>query len=505
MPNTHDLDLSARAEKILNSRASVGLALGVVRPDGLEQFHAHGVADVTTRQPVTADTVFRVASITKTFTAVAVMQLWEQGRLDLDSPASEYLRAYAIVPGQAEWPPATLRHLLTHTAGIGEEVPRTAALRRDFGESVPADQPVPTLAEHYGGELRLDTEPGTRFRYTDHGPATLGQVVEDVSGMPFAQYLRKHVFAPLGMFDTDLERSDRFLPRLATGYTLGSRGAGAVPDRAWVTAGASSAYSTPRDMARYVAALLGGGTNEHGTVLGPSTVAAMFAPGYRPDPRLPGTGLAFCRANAGEHPTVDHQGNRPGFDSPITLAPEDGVGVIAFSTGTRLGSLWMPSEAGRMLATLLGAPEDGVRDDVPHRPETWQDICGWYYLPGPISDLRARLMVGAGVEVRVRRGRLVLRGLTPVPLLAKGFPLHPDDPDDPYLFRIDLSEYDLGSLRVAFSQDESGNVDAVHLDVMPLSAYKRAETSNPRRWAEGVAALGATAVIGRRLRRTRAD
>jgi hypothetical protein len=158
-----------------------------------------------------------------------------------------------------------------------------------------------------------------------------------------------------------------------------------------------------------------------------------------------------------------------------------------------------------MLATLLGAPEDGVRDDVPHRPETWQDICGWYYLPGPISDLRARLMLGAGVEVRVRRGRLVLRGLTPVPLLAKGFPLHPDDPDDPYLFRIDLSEYDLGSLRVAFSQDESGHVDAVHLDVMPLSAYKRAETSNPRRWAEGVAALGATAVIGRRLRRTRAD
>ena len=93
------------------------------------------------------------------------------------------------------------------------------------------------------------------------------------------------------MADTDLLRSERVRSRLATGYTLRPDGPTAVIDREWVTAGASSIYSTPRDMARYVAALLGGGSNEHGSVLEPATLASMFEPHYQPDPRVPGIGL----------------------------------------------------------------------------------------------------------------------------------------------------------------------------------------------------------------------
>ena len=182
-----------------------GPGRGPQRVAGL--FHGHGVADVESRAPVTEDTVFRVASITKTFTAIAVMQLCEEGGSTSTRPPTT-TRAYRLVPAKSGWRPATVRHLLTHTAGIGEQVPRSGVLRRDYGESVKAGRRVPSLTEYYRGSLRLDAEPGTRFRYTDHGPATLGQIVEDVSGTSLERYLRERVFEPLGMADTTLVRSE---------------------------------------------------------------------------------------------------------------------------------------------------------------------------------------------------------------------------------------------------------------------------------------------------------
>jgi hypothetical protein len=316
------------------------------------------------------------------------------------------------------------------------------------------------------------------------------------------RYLREHILQPLGMADTDLIRSELDQSRLARGYRLRSGGVRAVPDRDWVTAGATNAYSTPRDMARYLAALLGGGANEHGSVLKPATLASMFAAQYQPDPRIPGMGLAFWRRNAGGHPVVEHQGLLPGFDSQILVAPDDGVGVMAFTNGTRRGGLWMPAEMSRLLNHLLGVPDEVIRTDVPQRPEVWGDICGWYYIPGPLTDTRVRAFMGAGVEVFVRRGQLVLRFLTPVPTLYRGFPLHPDDDTDPYAFQIDFSESGLGTFPVVFSREPEKGTTAVHFDVMPLSAQKRSATTNPRLWVEGAFAVGITAVLGRRLRTT---
>ena len=469
MPEIDQERLSAAVAGILARRPAVGLALGVVRDGALEFFAAHGLADVATRRPVCEDTVFRVASITKTFTAIAVLQLVEQGLVDLDAPANAYLRTLQVVPRRHGWPAATVRQLLTHTAGLGEEVPRRSMFRRDFGESVPVGRPVPSLAEFYGGLVPLDAEPGTRFRYTDHGPAVLGQLVEDVSHRPLAAHLREHVFGPLGMTDTDLEPSDAVRARLATGYRLGARGLRAVAARDVVTAGAAMAFSTPRDLSRYLAALMGGGGNEHGAVLQPATLASMFAPQFRPDPRIPGMGLAFFRGDLGGHLVVEHQGVLPGFDSQVVVAPADAVGVLAVTNGTRQGGFWLPAETGRLLAGLLGVPPVTIRTDVPHHPEVWAELCGVYRLPGPLSDVRVRAMVGAGAQVFLRRGRPHLRFLTPVPALARGFALHPDDPEDPYVFRIDLLEAGLVTMKLVFTPDPP----ALHADLMPVSLYRR--------------------------------
>jgi CubicO group peptidase (beta-lactamase class C family) len=487
-----EFEMKARVGEILNRWPTVGLALGVVRDGHLAFFHGHGLADVASNTPITEDTVFRIASITKTFTAIAVMQLWEQGLIDLDAPANDYLRAFRLVPAKASFRPATVRHLLTHTAGIREVLHLSGLLRmRDLGETVKLGQPVPSLAEYYRGGLRIDAEPGTRFMYTDHGFATLGQIVEDVSGKRLDRYLREYIFEPLGMADTDLVRSARIRSRGASGYELRSGGAKAVTDYEVVTVGGGGAYSTPRDMARYLAALLGGGANEHGRVLKPATMAAMFEPHYQPDPRMPGNGLAFFRANLGGHLAVEHDGILPGFDSQVFLAPDDGVGVMAFANGARQGFHWLKPEVAGMLKQLLGVPNEVIRTDVPQHPEIWGDLCGWYHFSAHLTD-PGKLAIGAGVEVFVRRGQLMIRALSPIPALYRGFPLHPDDDKDPYVFRIDFSTFGIETGRVIFSRERGVGTTAVHLDFGPLSFQKQPAIKNPRLWITG--ALGALTV-----------
>lgn len=337
-------EFTTRIDDLLSRRAAVGLAIGVVRDGSLEFFAGRGVADLGTRAPVTEDTIFRIASITKTFTAIAAMQLWERGLIDLDAPANDYLRAYRLVPRDPRWRPATVRHLLTHTAGVSQAPRRAEAFRGDIAQSVPMGHPVPTLAEWYRGALRLEVEPGTRFRYSDHGFATVGQLVEDVSGRPLARYLREHVFEPLGMTDSTLDRAEIDLGRLATGYAIGSGGPALAPERDYVTAGAASAYTTARDMARYLAALTGEGRNAHGMVLDPATMAVMFDAHFQSDPRLPGMGLSFFRAELSGRRLVEHAGLIPGFDSQIVVAPDDRVGVMAFTNGSADAVQWLSGE-----------------------------------------------------------------------------------------------------------------------------------------------------------------
>jgi CubicO group peptidase (beta-lactamase class C family) len=429
-----------------------------------------------------------------------VMQLWEQGLVDLDAPANDYLRAYQLIPAKTTHRPATVRQLLTHTSGIPEVVYPSRILTPIFGEMVKLGQPVPSLADHYRGGIRLAAEPGTRFTYSSDGFATLGQIVEDVSRTPFDRYLRRRIFQPLGMADTDLLRSDQVKARLATGYELGSKGARAVDDRELITAGGGGIFSTPRDMARYVAALLGRGTNQHGSVLKPETLATMFQPQYQPDPRIPGIGLAFPRVDVG-HLAVEHGGILPGFTSQIFIAPDDGVGVIAFTNGARLAMLWLPGEVAGLLRHALGLPDDVIRTDVAHHPEVWGEIRGWYRLAARLTDARARLAIGAGAEVYVRGGRLMLRGLSPVPAVYKGFPLHPDDDNGPYAFRMDLSEFGLGTARVVFSREPGGGTSAVHIDFFLPTLEKRPDATNPRRWVNAAVAVTVAAIAVRRLRR----
>ena len=194
-----EMELSTRVGEVLNRWPTAGLAVAVVRDRSLAWSYGHGVADAGSNTRVTEDTVFRIASITKTITSIAVMQLWEQGLVDLDAPANDYLRAYRLIAAKAGFRPATVRHLLTHTAGVPAVRTALDLFRPALGWEAPRGCSAPSLADYYRGGLRVDVEPGTKWAYSNHGFATLGQIVEDVSELPFDRYLRERVFGPLGM------------------------------------------------------------------------------------------------------------------------------------------------------------------------------------------------------------------------------------------------------------------------------------------------------------------
>jgi CubicO group peptidase (beta-lactamase class C family) len=498
LPEANDLELRARVGEVLNRHPAVGLAVGVIRDRSLAFFYGHGMADIASGTSVTEDTVFRIGSLTKTFTAIAVMQLWERGLLDLDAPASDYLRAYKLVPAKATHRPATVRHLLTYTAGLPQAVYLSRAFKPVVGETVQFGRRVPALAEFYRGELHLVAEPGTMHIYSNHSFATLGQIVEDVSGEPLNRYLTGHIFEPLGMEQTDLLRSERVRGRLATGYALRSRGPRPIRDCDLITAGSGGIYSTTADMARYVAALLGGGASERGSVLKPETLAAMFAPQYQPDPRMPGVGLAFYRREVGGHLIVEKDGLVRGFTSQMLVAPHAGVGVVAFTNGARAAHAWLELEVLGIIRHVLDVRDDGIRAAVPHHPEAWSDLCGWYAFPGSLRDVQKWAVTG--VHVSVRRGQLTLRLVTPVPGVPREFPLHPEDDEDPRLFRIDLSALGMGTSRAVFSRVPETGAAALHVELpgMPMSFRKQPAAKDPRRWAIGaLGALGIAAAAGR--------
>ncbi len=484
--STGDLEMLSR--KIIDVQPLVGLAVGMVHDGRLEWFVGHGVADRDTGEPIDEDTVFRIASITKTFTAVAIMQLHERGLIDIDGEAGEYLRAFRLTPTDPSFRPPTVRNLLTHTAGLPELAHLWGVVRPDFGESFPAGRGMPSLAQFYRGSLRVQAEPGTRFVYNNHGPATLGQIVADVTGSPLDRFFRDNIFEPLGMTGSSLLRDD-VAAKLATGYEIGRHGAEEIDERDMVTAGAASVYSTPRDMARYMAALLGGGKNEHGSILRPETLRTMYEPQWQPDPRVPGMGLGFFRASHGGHCVARHQGTHPGFHSEMALAPQDGIGVMAFTNGSSNADFWLPPAVGRLLRSALGVTETPPALG-PIDAGTRDEICGWYRLDAGATDIRLRGMMGFGAEVFPRGDRVMFRFLSPIPALVRGFPLEPDDAEDPYAFRMDLGVEGMDPTKLFFGRQPDGGL-RLYLDLMPLVLDKQRESTNPRRWATGVAgALG---------------
>jgi CubicO group peptidase (beta-lactamase class C family) len=471
----------------MNERATPGSGVGVVSGSETVYAKGFGIADVARERPVTTKTVFRIGSISKTMTAIGLLQLRERGKFDLDDPVNEYLRGYRVERSDPSAPPVTFRHMLTHTSGIGELRKPTDLFRPMIGLGAKPNGPVPTTAEYYVKNLRPAVYPGTKWAYSNHAFNVLGQLVEDISGEPFDQYMRKNVFDPLGMESTDYLRSERVREELAQGYNFFRGRLKPVKYMEILVRGAGSVFSSVEDMCRYAAALLGGGANEHGRVLQPETLGLMIQPHYRLDERLPAMGFAFLLDDLDGNLIAGHDGGWPGFVSSMLLCPEEDLGVVAFVNASSPAAQEISQ---RLLRRMLDVPEPESRlprKGILESPHVWPELRGFYGPVGPINtNSRVYLMYAGELEILVEDNHLAMRTL--VGPLRKGLRLYPIDPTDPLAFE---ALYEGQPFRVVFERDAaSGRVE--HLLVGFDRLRKRPLVASLR--FKAMAGLGAAGV-----------
>ncbi len=280
-------------ERHIDAGEISGAVTLVARRGRIVHFEAHGLMNLETKQPMRKDAIFRLASMTKPITSVAVMMLVEEGKIRLSDPVSRFvpefknmqvsvltgkpgengLPGYYTVPADRE---ITIQDLLTHTSGLvsRQMLGTRLAPPRKQGDTLAGY--IPKLAS-----VPLDFQPGTRWEYSAAaGPDLLGRIVEIVSGMPYDQYLRTRIFEPLGMNDTFFYPPDGKRPRMPVLYRRTAKGLEKAPNQDGFStptyfSGGGGLMSTAEDYAQFAQMLLNGGILNGKRLLGPKTVESM--------------------------------------------------------------------------------------------------------------------------------------------------------------------------------------------------------------------------------------
>lgn len=271
-----------------------------------------GLADREASISVSAATRFRMASLGKMFTAVAILQLADAKRLTLDDPLSRHLPEY---PNKAVAEAITLRQLLNHTSGTGEV----------FGDHFPKiSESLKTHRDYWGSfaSKELAFDPGTQEGYSNYGYILLGSVIEAVSGQSYYDYVEQHIFRPAGMTSTGSEPETATIPELANAYTETEgkwvRETARLP---WRGTAAGGGYTTPRDLVKFVTAL------QAGKLLSEQSLAAATGP-----QNIKGWyGYGFMVSGEGRDKQYGHEGGAPGMNGILNVRPAQGCTVAGLS------------------------------------------------------------------------------------------------------------------------------------------------------------------------------
>ncbi len=353
-----------------------------------------GYADLAARSPVLDDTTFQIGSIGKSMTALALLQLVPAGRLDLDAPISTHLPWLAL---PSRFGPITLRHLLSHTAGL------------------PAGTDFAPAARYEGYALR-DTEaawePGSRFRYSNTGYKLLGWLLEEVTGQDYATVIRQRVLEPLGMRSSEPVISHRAWHGMATGYVdlhddRPRRLSDPLIPAHWTeyAVGDGSQVSTAGDMARYTRLWLNGGRGDLGPIVSPAMYRLMTTPVISMDRGDPEEdyryGFGIISHRGGDHHFIGHGGGTVGFRSIMMADQTDGLGVVMLCNGSGVDLYPAARYALRVAATVRNG--EPIPEPPPLPDPTRIDDAGRY------AGRFVRETSGAVLSIIARRDQLLVR------------------------------------------------------------------------------------------------
>jgi D-alanyl-D-alanine-carboxypeptidase/D-alanyl-D-alanine-endopeptidase len=353
-------------EKHAREARPTGMAVGIVMDGELVYVKTLGVQDVASNTPVSPDTVYRIASMTKNVAAMAIVQLRDEGRLSLDAPISDFVPELRHLVGVTrDAPPITVRMLLTHASGLAYD---------DYWGKAVYDTSPEELTRLLESGVVLSHAPGARYQYSNLGYAILGRIVERVTGMRFQDYATQRILHPLGMTASGWGPGEVPAGRLALGYWRDGdhlRPEGNASDGAFMAAG--GLYTSVRDYARYVAFNLAAYPPRDDVETGPLRRASLremhegqrwmrSEDRYAPIVRDGSLSVASYGFGWWNHTTcedegiVQHGGSEPGYFSWVMLFRQSRVGIFAFGA-TAPGFAWQAPAILREAGLLTPAPD----------------------------------------------------------------------------------------------------------------------------------------------------
>jgi CubicO group peptidase (beta-lactamase class C family) len=315
-----------------------GIAVAVVKDAGLVHAHGYGYANLEWQIPIGTDTVFRLGSITKQFTATAIMLLVSAGKLRLDDPLTTFLPDYPTAGHDVR-----VHHLLTHTSGI-----KSYTSMPGFFEHVARQDLSPAQLTAYFQDEPFEFAPGDKFTYNNSGYVLLGRIIEHLAGVSYADFIQQHIFAPLGMRDSAYLSNEAIVPRRASGYQRTPAGYRHAPFLSMTLPYAAGALgSTIDDLVRWDMAL------REQQLLDRATLERMVTPVTLNDGSTENYGLGWGLGTYYGHPIMHHGGGINGFRTYIARFPEAGAAVMLLGNCNE----FEPEPLGRRISKLiLGIP-----------------------------------------------------------------------------------------------------------------------------------------------------
>jgi CubicO group peptidase (beta-lactamase class C family) len=359
---------AAWAEGQLRFRGYPGMAVGVVSDQRLVWARGFGLANVAGKVPMTPQTKFRMASHSKLFTATAIMQLREQGKLQLDDAVSKHLPWFAVKSTRPDDPPITIEELLTHSSGL----PREAADHWTTFE-FPTREELKALMP----KRQAAFPPETRWKYSNLAYTLAGLIVEQASGETWGDYVTRHIYEPLGMLNSSV---DKDVPGLATGYGRrmpdGSRSTMPFIDARGMAA-ATGITSTVEDMARFVSAQFRKGSAGGDRILSTASLREMHRVRMLENNWTRGNGIGFSVTRNRDDVYVGHGGSYPGYITHTLIDLNARVGVIVLTNaqdGDASGiATVLMNTVGEAVAKAAGAASEKVKWNP-----AWSRFAGLY-------------------------------------------------------------------------------------------------------------------------------
>ena len=302
-----------------------GISAGVVYDQELIWTQGYGQANLDTGAAADANTIYRVASISKLFTATMLMQLRDAGRLQLDDPVEKYLPEFKVSSPFVDARPLTFRQLVSHGSGLTREGGHTGWQSMDM----PTIETLLELASQ--AEMRLPTM--TEPKYSNLAIAILGHALQRIAGMPYTTWINERIIGPLGMTSSGFDRAALAQDKFAQGYHR-DEARQPFPSKHWDEQGfkpAGGLYSTVNDIARFMSLQFREGLAGGAQVLGSSTLREMHQPIIVTPDFESGYGVGWGIRRQTGYKVIGHSGGLPGYTTNITLVPPLKLGVIIFT------------------------------------------------------------------------------------------------------------------------------------------------------------------------------